>query len=628
MSVFRLRVSALAVIAAALIATAPADAAGGKTITVTSAADTLNPADGLCTLREAAIAANTNKPSGSAAGECPAGGPGIDTITFNIGAATIVTSGVELTAPVIVDGGSQVSVRGATQTVNLFVILGGAAGSTIRGLRIDNCEACIDAQADNLTIVDNWIGSTTGTTSSGGAIGVFVRGKGTHVGQVGHGNLISGLTSGIKTFGKGTVIQGNFIGTTADGSTALGNATGIDVGAAGTQIGGSSQGQSNLISGNAEGIHIENGAAATRIQRNIIGMSANGASPLGNTTGINDLGGSGTVVGGPMPASSNLFGATAGAAVILQGAQTTARTSITGNIFGVGLDGRTALGNFVAIQAQWAGRAAITGNLIAHSQDAGVVIVTAESANNTSMSGNCFQGNATGVADAAPAHVNANGNWWGALVGPNMTGADTTTGQVDVSKWLVRPPASCQGWGPASFSPADPGFKTLGPTKFSWANVPTASGYTFTLANANGGLLLDHVQANGRKVTVLDPLSYGRFFWSIQTILPSGLTWTSAQHTLDITLMKAPKPDAILGVSKPVKFSWSAAKPAPAGGYDFTIYSAPTCQPADIEVGVGGVRQLSITRAVPIGAHYWRVSYFDGANTISMPCWALTMLPD
>src|SRR2546421_2732335 len=47
-----------------------------NTITVNSLSDVVNGTDGLCTLREAIIAANTNTVSGAAAGECAAGSSG------------------------------------------------------------------------------------------------------------------------------------------------------------------------------------------------------------------------------------------------------------------------------------------------------------------------------------------------------------------------------------------------------------------------------------------------------------------------------------------------------------------------------------------------------------------------
>ena len=67
-----------------------ATAAGANTITVTSAADTAAD-DGVCTLREAIVAANTNTASGATLGECVAGAAGLDTINFNIPMAGVHT---------------------------------------------------------------------------------------------------------------------------------------------------------------------------------------------------------------------------------------------------------------------------------------------------------------------------------------------------------------------------------------------------------------------------------------------------------------------------------------------------------------------------------------------------------
>src|SRR5437016_9982249 len=58
----------------------------GNTITVNSTADVANGNDGLCTLREAINAANSNSPSGPATGECAAGAINgtSDTIAFSV----------------------------------------------------------------------------------------------------------------------------------------------------------------------------------------------------------------------------------------------------------------------------------------------------------------------------------------------------------------------------------------------------------------------------------------------------------------------------------------------------------------------------------------------------------------
>jgi len=69
--------------------------AAGNTITVNSTSDAASNADGLCTLREAVIAANTNTASGAVAGECAAGSiDGSDTIDLTglTGSITITSA--------------------------------------------------------------------------------------------------------------------------------------------------------------------------------------------------------------------------------------------------------------------------------------------------------------------------------------------------------------------------------------------------------------------------------------------------------------------------------------------------------------------------------------------------------
>ena len=73
----------------ALVPLAPVYA---ESIAVNSTADVVAD-DGVCTLREAITAANTDTPSGSAPGECPAGN-GADTITLPAGTYTLAVPGL------------------------------------------------------------------------------------------------------------------------------------------------------------------------------------------------------------------------------------------------------------------------------------------------------------------------------------------------------------------------------------------------------------------------------------------------------------------------------------------------------------------------------------------------------
>ena len=74
-------------LAAFLLALAVAvPAAGASVITVTTRLDRVQAADGLCSLREALTASDTNAASGAAVGECVAGdaAPLTDTIEFTV----------------------------------------------------------------------------------------------------------------------------------------------------------------------------------------------------------------------------------------------------------------------------------------------------------------------------------------------------------------------------------------------------------------------------------------------------------------------------------------------------------------------------------------------------------------
>lgn len=77
----RPRALAAAALAMAMAALAPAAPASAATIPVTSTAPAVSPTDGVCSLREAIAAAGSDRASGPAAGECPAG-QGADTIVL------------------------------------------------------------------------------------------------------------------------------------------------------------------------------------------------------------------------------------------------------------------------------------------------------------------------------------------------------------------------------------------------------------------------------------------------------------------------------------------------------------------------------------------------------------------
>ncbi len=137
---------------------------------------------------------------------------------------------------------------------------------------------------------DNWIGSATGLDV----------------------NVISGNGGGIyieKLTSLENHLVGNYIGTNATGSAAIPNAAhGIFInGALQTKIGGRSQGNSNVISGNlGTGITILNGDETT-IEANLIGVARDGLSRLGNGREGIHITGNNNVVGGSESIAANII---------------------------------------------------------------------------------------------------------------------------------------------------------------------------------------------------------------------------------------------------------------------------------------------------------------------------------
>jgi hypothetical protein len=110
--------------------------------------------DGVCTLREAIVSANTNAASGATAGECAAGeaSPTVDTIAFAIAGAGVHTISPtsqlpHVTESVVIDGynqaGSSANSNPPTQGLNtvLTIELNGAMAGNSAGLILDagNC---------------------------------------------------------------------------------------------------------------------------------------------------------------------------------------------------------------------------------------------------------------------------------------------------------------------------------------------------------------------------------------------------------------------------------------------------------------------------------------------------------
>jgi hypothetical protein len=258
---------------------------------------------------------------------------GQDTVVFNISG-----SGVQL-----IDL-SKTSLPNITDTL----ILDGYTqpGAHPNTLSVGN-NAVILIQLDGGSVPFSGQGTGSGLSISGADC--FVRGL----------SITGFLAGSISSAGRGivllqnasgNVIQGNFIGINPDGVTARNNSigVGIGVGAAQSTIGGADPAARNVISGNSQGIVIEQ--PATTIVGNYIGTDATGMRAVGNSLGL-AVAASDVVVGGTSAGSGNLISGNQGVGIELGfqvGGQTTKpgdRALIQGNLIGTKADGSGPIGN-------------------------------------------------------------------------------------------------------------------------------------------------------------------------------------------------------------------------------------------------------------------------------------------
>ena len=310
-------------------------------IQVTTTSDEEFPADGMCSLRAAILAAN-----GTNAGYCGTGTAEQDSIRFNIGSGVPVIN-VGSLLPAITDpvtirgntgGATRVELRGPHSVPGLSVV-GGADGSSIESLVVDNFGGGIEVDASGVTIAGNIIGPNDlygiyapGGGVIGGTTGVTPGGPCT-----GDCNLISGNGSYGLYLASGGTVQGNFIGTTASGGAANANQYGIVVSSGVWIIGGALTGAGNVVSGNtSQGLDLH-GCSNCAIQGNFIGTNAIGTAALANgSAGVSLDGGGGTTT-----VSGNVISGNLGNGIELH---ETPNVTFQGNRIGTKVGG-AALGN-------------------------------------------------------------------------------------------------------------------------------------------------------------------------------------------------------------------------------------------------------------------------------------------
>jgi CSLREA domain-containing protein len=200
------------------------------------------------------------------------------------------------------------------------------------------------------SIIGNLIGTTADGQSALGngwtGISVNAGSSRTYIGGSGDGerNVISGNGwAGVSVEGSENFVQGNYIGTDADGESAIPNHTGVHVGGYTNAVGGFGTGEGNVISGNGLwGISMWSGQY-NLIAGNHVGTNAAGTGAVPNGEGVSITGGSDSIIGGMQPEGRNVISGNRGHGVHVSGPGWA--TDIFNNYIGTSPSGGAALGN-------------------------------------------------------------------------------------------------------------------------------------------------------------------------------------------------------------------------------------------------------------------------------------------
>jgi parallel beta-helix repeat protein len=318
--------------------------APANTFTVTSAADS-----GTGTLRDAITQANDETSN-----------PGPDTIEFAIPGTGVPN--IALASPLAVT--SIVTINGATQAAGAVEISGG--GTVDGGLLLSGGSSTVSG-----LVLNSFVSYAIQLATAGG-------------------NTVAGCIVGLDPTGTMKVGADMVRGIWVNGSP-------------GNIIGGTSQGAGNVLSGNANGVAIENaGSTGNKVQGNVIGLGTDGSTLQNSTSGVRiALGATATVVG-----STSLNGV--------------GRNVISGNAIGVSL--RDAASQSNQVEGNYIGTDATGTKTRAN----GTGILVFEANKNTiggtgSGAGNVVSGN-TGVGIDVQGVANGGNKIFGNLVGTTATG--------------------------------------------------------------------------------------------------------------------------------------------------------------------------------------------------------------
>ncbi len=234
--------------------------------------------------------------------------------------------------------------------------------------------------------------------------GIYITSDDNRIGTLTHSierNVISGNDGPGITISDAddNQITGNFVGTDRLGTTAIGNATrGINIiNAIGTQIGGPNNLDRNIISGNeGQGIRIrgaEGDSIGNTIENNHIGTDISGLIGIPNQN-------KGILLGFESSQTEivdNLVASNLGGEILIDSSST---NTLSGNLIGVNKTGAASLaGDSVAVTVFNSPQNELQNNVIvANSFDELAYALVIDSADDTLVTGNKIQTNASGTA--------------------------------------------------------------------------------------------------------------------------------------------------------------------------------------------------------------------------------------
>jgi parallel beta-helix repeat protein len=496
-----------------LLARLAAEASPDPAITVDSNADT-DQRDGVITLREAILLATGDLALGSldsSEKDNVTGTPGpgsADTITFDPAVfppPPMGPAGIHLDSTLpplytgndVVDGSSAgVVLDGLYRWFDCLQIT--SNGNSVRGLQIHDCDCGVriyggaqnntvggttaaarnvltgsnngvyihDPSTSDNFVIGNYIGTdASGSYAIGNGTGVSIEG-GAHDNTIGGStagerNLISGNNGvGVGIGGGGTnnnVVEGNYIGTDASAVQPDGhpipNGQGVAIygGAQGNVVGGTSEGERNVISGNNwSGVTIwDAGTNKNVVSGNYIGTDASGYNGMRNATGVEISNGArNNVIGGSTTAERNVISGNTWSGVRI-GDSGTNGNAVKGNYIGTDPSGSVGLGNngggvTICCSAQSntiGGPTPGERNVISANHAEGVWIGSAGTNSNVVI-GNYIGTDASGTASMG----NDRGVWIGDAAQNNIIGGSTPGGRnvISANNWEG---VGIWGWG-------------------------------------------------------------------------------------------------------------------------------------------------------------------------------------